>query len=183
MNNENLSNKITICCTIFLWTLGANAVASGQTKSEAPKAEIPEIVKFQRRVRAAVKERRAEEAYEKRNAEITPWVEDTAPPNQDNAALLYYQAFLLQPALDLSTSHKIDDVLRGAQADRQVRTYLGHCLPAIEMAEIASRIPQCSWGVRYLQIPGYNKLFLSPRLYHLVIVLLADARTLAADGH
>jgi len=186
MNNNIGNSKNTMFCVcgiIVLWLITANVSAFGQTKEDAPTPKIPEIVKLQQSARASYKERRAEEAYKKRNVEVIPWVEDTAPPNQDNAALLYYQAFLLQPALDLSTSHKIDDVLRGAQADRQVRTYLVHCLPAIEMAEIASRIPQCSWGVRYLQIPGYNKLFLSPRLYHLVIVLLADARTLAADGH
>jgi len=186
MNNNIGNSKNTMFCVcgiIVLWLITANVSAFGQTKEDAPTPQIPEIVKLQQSARASYKERRAEEAYKKRNVEVIPWVEDTAPPNQDNAALLYYQAFLLQPDLDLTTSHKIDDVLRGAQADRQVRTYLGHCLPAIEMAEIASRIPQCSWGVRYLQIPGYNKLFLSPRFYHLVMVLLADARTLAADGH
>ena len=186
MSNNNSNSKKTFFCVygiIVLWLMAANLTALGQTKTKAPKPQIPEIVKLQQSARAAVKERRAEEAYKKRNVEVTPWTEDSTPPNQDNAALLYYQAFLLQPELDLSTSHKIDDVLRGAKADRQLRTYLGHCLPTIEMAEIASRIPQCTWGVRYLQIPGYNKSFLSTRLYHLVIILLADARTLAADGH
>jgi len=153
MNNNIGNSKNTMFCVcgiIVLWLITANVSAFGQTKEDAPTPQIPEIVKLQQSARASYKERRAEEAYKKRNVEVIPWVEDTAPPNQDNAALLYYQAFLLQPDLDLTTSHKIDDVLRGAQADRQVRTYLGHCLPAIEMAEIASRIPQCSWGVRYL---------------------------------
>ena len=181
MNRPVPSRKCVVVCLVSI-VFGVVAVFGG-TKAETPKPEIPEIVKLQQSARASYKERQAEEAYKKRNVEVTPWTEDSTPPNQDNAALLYYQAFLLQPDLDLSTSHKIDDVLRSGQADRKVRTYLGHCLPAIEMTEIASRIQQCSWGVRYLQITDYNTLFLSRSSYHLAIVLLADARTLAADGH
>jgi hypothetical protein len=186
MNNNNSNSKKTVFCVygiIVLCLMAANLTAPGQTKTETPKPKLSEIVELQQSARASYKERRAEEAYKKRNVEVIPWVEDTAPPNQDNAALLYYQAFLLQPDLDLTTSHKIDDVLRGAHADRQVRTYLGHCLPAIEMAEIASRIPQCTWGIRHGRGPGFDRLFLSPNVYHLVIILLVDARTLAADGH
>jgi hypothetical protein len=154
----------------------------GGTNTKTPEPQIPEFVKRQQRFRAARKERLAYEAYEKRNAEITPWVEDGSPPNPGNAAFLYYQAFILQPDLDLPTSQKLSDVLRGGQADRQARTYLGHCLPAIEMAEIASRLPQCSWGIRYLQAPGYDKKFLSLSLRHLETILKADARILAAEG-
>lgn len=180
--NRFVSNRNGVLNCLLLIALSVVEVFGG-TKEKTPKPEIPEIVKLQQRVRAAAKERRAEEAYEKRNSEITHWVEDTAPPHPDNAALLYYQAFLLQPDLDLATSHKIDDVIRGAQADRQVRTYLGHCLPMIEMAEVASRIPQCTWGIRQGRGPGFDRLFLSLSVHHLQNILLVDARTLAADGH
>lgn len=180
--NRFALNRNGVLHYLLLIPLSVVAVFGG-TKAEAPKPQIPEIVKLQRSVRASAKERRAEEAYEKRDTEIAPWVEDAAPPNPDNAALLYYQAFLLRPDLDMTTSRKIDDVIRGAESDRQVRTYLGHCLPTIEMAEIASRIPQCTWGVRHVPIPGFNKLFLSLSVHRLQNILLADATTLAADGH
>ena len=181
MNRFVLNRNGVLFCLLWL-ALGA-VTAFGGTKAEASKPEVPEIVKLQRRVRAAADERRAEEAYEKRDIEITPWSEDAAPPNPDNAALLYYQAFLLQSELDMTTSQKIDDILRGAESDRQMRIYLGHCLPMIEMAETASRIPQCTWGIRHGRGPGFDRLFLSPSVYHLVVILLVDARTLAADGH
>ncbi len=188
MSSNNSNSKMTVCCIygiIVLLLMGAHAVALGQAKTKASKDTDFErylLEQFEQDL-AVARDQLAYEQYQKRGSEISPWMKDAALPSPDNAALLYYQAFLLQPDLDLSTSHKIDDVLRGAKADIQLRTYLGHCLPAIEMAEIASRIPQCTWGVRYLQIPGYNKSFLSTRLYHLVIILLADARTLAADGN
>ncbi len=172
--NQFVQNKK--CVFICLLSL-----ALGGIKAEASKPQVPEIVKLQQRVRVAADERRAEEAYKKRNTEIAPWVEDAAPPNPDNAALLYYQAFLLQPDLDMTTSRKIDDVLGGAESDSQVRIYLGHCLPMIEMAEIASRIPQCTWGIwRGL---GSRKIGWSSEVWDLNRILLVDSRTLAADGH
>ncbi len=186
MSNNNSNSKKTFVCVygiIVLLLMEAHLTAFGGTRAEAPKPQIPEIVKLQRRVRAAADERRAEEAYEKRDTEIASWVEDAAPPNPDNAALLYYQAFLLRPDFDVTTSQRIDDILRGAESDKQMRIYLGHCLPMIQVAEIASRIPQCTWGIRHGRGPGFDRLFLSPSVYHLVVILLVDARTLAADGH
>jgi hypothetical protein len=192
MSNNNSNSKKTIFCIygiIVLLLIAANVTAFGRTKAEVPKPQIPEIVKLKRRVRVSADELRAEEAYEKRNAEIAPWVEDDAPPNPDNAALLYYQAFLLRPDLDMTISQKIDDVfggddvLGGVEFDRQIRIYLGRCLPIIEMAEIASRIPQCTWGIRHGRGPGFDRLFLSPSVYHLSRILLVDAKILAADGH
>ena len=184
MNGNNRKKIIYgVCGIIVLCLLVANVPVLGQTKVDAPTPQIPEIVKLQQSARASYKERRAEEAYKKRNTEITPWVEDAVPPNPDNAALLYYQAFLLRPELNTSMNMKISEVLGGAESDRQMRTYLGQCLPMIQAAEIASRIPQCTWGIRHGRGPGFDRLFLSPSVYHLVVILLVDARTLAADGH
>ena len=126
--------------------------------------------------------RKAEEAYEKRNADIAPWVEDGTPPNPGNAALLYYQAFLLRPEPNEAISNKIHDVVAlGAEPDRQVRTYLGYCLHVIKIVEIASRMQQCIWGVwpeRRLSQEALRR-----EIYSLYDILLVDARTLAADGH
>ena len=48
----------------------------------------------------------------------------TLPPDPDNAALLYYQAFLLRPEPDADTSASIDDVVRGGEPDENLRKYL-----------------------------------------------------------
>ena len=186
MSNNNSNSKKTFFCVygiMVLLLMEAHLTALGQTKTKAPKSQIPEIVKLQRRVRAAAKEHRAEEAYEKRNAEITPWAEDAVPPNPDNAALLYYQAFLLRPEPNVATIEKIHDVLFGAEPDRQVRTYLGHCLRMIQVVEIASRIPQCKWGIWHAPGPGFRKIDMHSEVSKLYNILMVDARTLAADGH
>ena len=183
MNNINLTNKITTYCIIFLCTLGAHAATSEQIKAENPEPKIPEIVKLQQRARAIAKEHRAEKAYNKRNAEITPRAEDTAPPNLDNAALLYYQAFLLRPEPNLAITRKLEGVLTGAESDRQVRTYLGLCLPMIKITEIASRMPQCNWGTWHEPGIIFNKIGWTNEIRYLTLIQLADARTLATDGH
>jgi hypothetical protein len=182
MNNINLTNKITTYCIIFLCTLGAHAATSEQIKAENPEPKIPEIVKLQQRARAIAKEHRAEKAYNKRNAEITPRAEDTAPPNLDNAALLYYQAFLLRPEPNLAITRKLEGVLTGAESDRQVRTYLGHCLPMIKITETASRMPQCHWGTWHEPGVIFNKIGWTNEIRSLTRIQLADAGTLAADG-
>lgn len=180
--NSFIPNRKSVFFCLLSLVLGA-VTAFGGTKAETPTPKVPEIVKLQQRVRAAADERRAEEAYEKRDTEIAPWAEDAVPPNPDNAALLYYQAFLLRPDLDMTTSQKIDNVLGGTESDRQIRTYLGHCLPMIEVAEIASRIPQCTWGLWRGFGPGSSKSGWSSEVWDLSRILLVDARTLAADGN
>jgi hypothetical protein len=166
---------------LLLVVLDAAAVFGG-TGAMAPKPELPEIVKVQRRAVGAAKDRRAAEAYEKRDTEVAHWVENGAPPNPDNAALLYYQAFLLRPEPNTAIIEKIHDVFFDAEPDRQLRTYLGHCLPMMEMAEIASRIPKCTWGIWHGSEPRFSAKDLNSQVSNLRDILLVDARTLGADG-
>ncbi|MHC4539765.1 MAG: hypothetical protein ACYS74_08295 [Planctomycetota bacterium] len=128
-------------------------------------------------------DRRAERKYKERNTEVTPWSKDAALPNPDNAALLYYQAFLLRPEPNMATSLKIDQILKGAEPDRQIRIYLGHCLPMIRVAELASQIPQCAWGLWYEAEAEFGINSLGVQTRHLTFILAVDSRTLAADGH
>jgi len=130
-------------------------------------------------------DRRAYEAYEKRNAEIVPWVEGAAPLNTDNAALLYYQAFLLRPDLNWALNSKLYGNYEGAEYDIQIRTYMGHCLQMIELVETASRIPHCIWGTWQGVESGseYSVIALRSELDYLSRILLMDARILAANGH
>jgi hypothetical protein len=183
MSNNNSNSKKTFFCVygiIVLLLMEVHLTALGQTKTKAPKPQIPEIVKLQRSARVAAKERRAEEAYEKRNAEITPWTEDSVPPNQDNAALLYYQAFLLRPEPPEAIKYEMHSI---SEPTRQIRTYLGHCLPMIQAAEIASRIPQCTWAIGYRSGPRFDWKDLFSEVTNLEGILVLDARILVANGH
>lgn len=108
-------------------------------------------------------------------------------PDPDNAALLYYQAFLLRPELDDDTFIHFDSVLRGGEPDEVVREYLN--LPksreTIRIAEAATQILDCSWGImRSQEFFNYELAHMTVMFQarQLAFLLEVDARTLAVDG-
>jgi hypothetical protein len=103
------------------------------------------------------------------------------PPDPDNAALLYYQAFLFRPEPNDATFGRIDAVLRGAKPDESIRQYLQRCHVTIELAQAAAQIRQCDWGILYSHGDGLNSGIIF-QLRELCRLLAVDARTLAADG-
>jgi len=107
----------------------------------------------------------------------------TLPPDPDNAALLYYQAFLLRPEPDTETSASIDEVISGGEHDEKLREYLNlrDCRDTIEFAEAAAQLPRCDWGIRYSQGIGADLTFLA-NIRTLSFLISAYARVLAADG-
>lgn len=105
------------------------------------------------------------------------------PPDPDNAALLYYQAFLLCPEPDTYTQESIYKVLRGTEPNEKVRKYLDQksCRQTIRLVKAASEISECDWGIRYSQ--GFS--FLLPQMVELrklSNILRLDAMRLAADS-
>jgi hypothetical protein len=106
-------------------------------------------------------------------------------PEPDNAALLYYQAFLLRPELDDETFLPYDSVLRGAQPDKKVRDYLNirETRETIRIAEDATKIQYCSWGMMHPQgIFNSTHISITTQLRQIVFLLDVDARTHAFDG-
>jgi len=129
------------------------------------------------------------------------------PPDPNNAALVYYQAFLICPepperplaepieikpprmpaAKDLqppevppiTTECALQQVEIGGEPDELVRRYLWACRGAIILAQRAAQIPACDWGICYSE--GSGPLHLSQAKL-LAQVLCADAYVLAADG-
>jgi hypothetical protein len=124
----------------------------------------------------------AAEKYRKEGAEVVLWTKEAALPSPDNAALLYYQAFLLRPQPDDATFLQINAVLRGAEPDGRVRAYLGNCRPMIHTTEVAALVPQCTWGIRHLDPNGLREMSLLEQIRQLIYVLALDARTLGTDG-
>ena len=104
------------------------------------------------------------------------------PPDPDNAALLYYQGFLLLPQLSGEERTHIGKVARGKIApDDQVRQDIGKSTGAIHFAEAAVKVPACNWGVEYSQ--GFEAFMPQlPLVRFMTFVLIADARVRAADG-
>lgn len=104
------------------------------------------------------------------------------PPDPDNAALLYYQAFLLRPEPDTNTFASIDEVLRGGEPDEKLREYLNlrDCRKTIEFTKSASQMPHCNWGIIFSQ--GFNYyLGQFEHLNCLTSLLYLDVRILASD--
>jgi hypothetical protein len=101
------------------------------------------------------------------------------PPDPDNAALLYYQAFLLYNA---PGTESFDDFARGKTGPSdEIQECLKTGRTAISYALLATEREQCNWGLVYSK--GFSMAL--PHLAQsrsLAKLLLADARMLAFDG-
>lgn len=102
------------------------------------------------------------------------------PPDPDNAAVLYYQAFLLYNA---PTSQAFDDFVKGTTGpSEEVKECLQKGRTAISYALMATEREQCNWGLVYSK--GFSLAL--PHLAQcrsLAKLILADARLLAAEGN
>lgn len=117
---------------------------------------------------------------------VTSWSASPAraviPPDPDNAALLYYQAFLTVADLDKEARENLADVAKGTVApSEKTRKYIKDCHGAIDFADAAKDLQVCQWGFRYSQ--GFEALMpYLAQIRFLSYVLLADARIRALDG-
>jgi len=104
------------------------------------------------------------------------------PPDPDNAALLYYQAFLLDEQPDEATSQLLDDLVKGTiSPNDKVKEYVQSCRSTINYALMATEREHCNWGIVYSK--GFSAAL--PHLAQcrrLSKLMLADARLLAAQG-
>ncbi len=106
------------------------------------------------------------------------------PPDPNNAALLYYQAFLLTAQTDdRAAKDLVLEVATGKVAPNdQVKAYVNKCRDALDYAATASNLPHCDWGLVYSR--GFSALL--PHLAQarsLAWLILADGRILAAEGN
>ncbi|HUW19590.1 MAG TPA: hypothetical protein VMW16_09830 [Sedimentisphaerales bacterium] len=104
------------------------------------------------------------------------------PPDPDNAALLYYQAFLLRKQPDETMKQMLTDLSRGEiPVDKRIAEYVESNRRAIDLAIAAADMPFCDWGLKYSD--GWSAEI--PYLWQvreLVRLVLADARILADRG-
>ncbi len=104
------------------------------------------------------------------------------PPDPDNAALLYYQSYIAYEKADDTMEDMVADLSRGKiEPNERIKKYIESCRKAIDLAEAATEIPNCNWGLKYSD-------GLSIQLAHvaqtrkLVFLITAEARILAAEG-
>jgi len=104
------------------------------------------------------------------------------PPDPDNAALLYYQAFLLYPQADDTTRDLLIKLSQGKiDPNEKIIEYVESCHTSLELAMVASEIPSCNWGVRFSEGFAANLPFLA-QARSLYFLMTADARILAGES-
>ncbi|MHC4499670.1 MAG: hypothetical protein ACYS9T_01720 [Planctomycetota bacterium] len=103
--------------------------------------------------------------------------------HQDNAALLYYQAFMLyQEPQDGATLRALGEVLKGrAEPNETVSKYVEQNRPALKLALTAAEIPDCDWGLDFSQGTSMQIPHLRP-IRSLSQIVIAEARILAAHN-
>ncbi len=104
------------------------------------------------------------------------------PPDPDNAALLYYQAFLSCPKADEPLDTQLRDFADGKIAlNKEIEDYIGYYRSAIKLAIVASELRECDWGLRYSE--GLSMILAHlAQMRTLGRILIADARVMASRG-
>jgi hypothetical protein len=105
------------------------------------------------------------------------------PPDPDNAALVYYQAYITYEKSDDTMEDMVTDLSKGKiEPNERIRKYIENCRSAIDSAVAASEIPNCNWGLRYSK--GFEmSLPHLAQMRKLAFIIGAEIRILAADGH
>jgi len=107
-----------------------------------------------------------------------------APLDPDNAALLYYQAFLLCPDIDSFPHEIVRAVYHGAESSEDIgeyRKYVEGYQHVIQLVQAASNIQHCDWAIPY-SIGWKVRAKLMPLTRSLSFLIAVNSRVLAADG-
>ena len=102
------------------------------------------------------------------------------PP--DNAAILYYKAFLVMKEPSEEVKEMRSD-LRGGKikSNDQIKQYIEENRRAIELLETAAEIPDCDWGRD--ESEGFGLLLPElGKIRQIAFPLVADAQTLSQNG-
>ena len=98
------------------------------------------------------------------------------PPDPDNAALLYYQAFCVYEKPDDSMKDMVGDLAKGKiEPNPTITKYIESCRPAIKLAESAGELSKCDWGLKYSEGLDMQARHLAETRM-LTYIILADAR-------
>lgn len=98
------------------------------------------------------------------------------PPDPENAALLYYQAFCSYEKPSEAIDEKVWDLAEGKiQSDPEMIKYIESCHPAIELAAKAAELGQCDWGILYSERLDASMRYAAEAKV-LFRIIMADAR-------
>jgi hypothetical protein len=104
------------------------------------------------------------------------------PPDPDNAALLYYQAYIAYEKADDTMQEMVSDLSRGKiEPNARIRKHIENCRGAINLAVAAAEVPNCNWGLKYSD--GFEmQMSHLAQTRKLAFIIGAETRILAADG-
>jgi len=105
-----------------------------------------------------------------------------ATKSDDNAALLYYQAFIRCPPFDSFPSEVQSAVFQGTAAAKDVTKYVEQSRDVIELIEAGSRISRCDWVIPPQHV-GSMENSVALRVKTVLLLVGADARILVAGGY
>ncbi|MEN6427135.1 MAG: hypothetical protein ABFE13_17405 [Phycisphaerales bacterium] len=98
----------------------------------------------------------------------------------DNAALLYYQTFLLYEKPDATMERMLADFRAGTIASNEtIREHLNKNRQVIEYVVRATNIPHCDWGYEYSQ--GFELTLASPQAVRRITSLILSEAALQAE--
>lgn len=104
------------------------------------------------------------------------------PPDPDNAALLYYQAFLFQKQPDDTMKEMVADLSRGKiPLHDKIAEYVQSNRRVIELTTAAAELPICDWGLKFSDGFSMEMPYLS-QAKNLGMLVVADARILASKA-
>jgi hypothetical protein len=104
------------------------------------------------------------------------------PPDPDNAALLYYQAYISYEKADDTMENMVADLSKGKiEPNDRIKKYIESCRTAIDLAAAATEIPNCNWGLKYSDGISINLAHVA-QTRKLVFLITAETRILAAEG-
>jgi hypothetical protein len=103
------------------------------------------------------------------------------PPDPDNAALLYYQAYM-QPEPDAEMMKALRAVAKGStEPSKEVIAFVEESKVVLRFALAATELERCDWGYKYSD--GWDMLITGlAESKVLAYLILADARIHAANG-
>jgi len=104
------------------------------------------------------------------------------PPDPDNAALLYYQAFCIYEKPDGTMKDMVKELANGRiEPNPTITKYIENCRPAIELVESAGVLSECDWGVKYHDGLDAQAPYLA-QTRNLTHIILSDARIALAQA-
>ena len=103
------------------------------------------------------------------------------PPDPDNAALLYYQAYLLYQQDD-TMADMVADLARGKiKPNQEIKKHIESCRSAIDLVVTAADMANCDWGLKFSD--GYSmQMAHLAQTRRMVFLIIAEARILASEG-